>query len=299
VTTLGWLDCGVLSVSGAAGALTEALLNGVDPEVGPARTSAPTESGELLLMPASVGAFAGVKVVSVAPGNPALGLPRIHGVYLLFDGATLVPVALADGAQLTALRTPAVSLVAVTRLTPERSLRTVVFGTGPQAFHHVRGLVEVRPGSVISVVARSADKCRTFLDRCSALGIDVVPGQAADVADADLIICATTAERPLFDGTQPGQDSCVVAVGSHEPHVREVDRDYVARAALYVEARSAATAAGELSDVDVDDLVNLRELLTVPVDFDRPRLFKSVGMAWEDLVVAIALYRLARLDERG
>ncbi|NUT37057.1 MAG: ornithine cyclodeaminase family protein [Hamadaea sp.] len=281
-----WLDPAALSAATAADVLADALLAGLDPEAGPPRTSAPAPGGELLLMPAAHGRYAGVKTVSVAPGNPARGLPRIHGVYLLFDGETLVPVALVDGAGLTVLRTPAVSLVGVARLTPDRPLRTVVFGTGPQASAHLRGVADLRPGSEFTVVGRDAAKSAAFAARCGDLPV------AAAVADADIVICATTAETPLFDGTAVPDAACVVAVGSHQPQVREVDEAFVARAGLFVESRGAATReAGELVGVDPARLVNLAELLSgARVDLDRPRFFKTVGMAWEDLVVAGALH---------
>lgn len=289
---LPWLDPAALSVAAAADVLTAALRAGLDPEAGPPRTSAPAPGGELLLMPAAHGRYAGVKTVSVAPANPARGLPRIHGVYLLFDGETLVPVALVDGAGLTCLRTPAVSLVGVAHLTPDRPLKTVVFGTGPQAWGHVQGIAELRPGSEFAVIGRDPAKTAAFAERCGGL---VKPGGKRAVADADLIVCATTAVAPLFDGAAVPDRACVIAVGSHQPQVREVDEVFVRRAALFVESRAAASReAGELVGVDPDRLVNLAALVSgAQVDLDRPRFFKTVGMAWEDLVVAGALYEAA------
>jgi ornithine cyclodeaminase len=89
----------------------------------------------------------------------------------------------------------------------------------------------------------------------------------------------------------------VVAVGSHEPDAREVDGELVARAEVYVESRAAALReAGDLIIPSVDRVAgDLAELVTgrVRVAGDRPRLFKSVGMAWEDLVVAVTAYEAA------
>ncbi|MYT18854.1 ornithine cyclodeaminase family protein, partial [Streptomyces sp. SID7760] len=125
----------LLTPAAAADALAGVLRAGLDPESCPQRSSvAVPGGGELLLMPAAAGAYAGVKIAGVAPGNPALGLPRITGSYLLLDGPTLRPLALFDGAALTALRTPAVSALALRYLAPAgRPLRLVLFGTGPQA----------------------------------------------------------------------------------------------------------------------------------------------------------------------
>lgn len=109
---------GLLTPAAAADALAAALHGGLDPEAGPQRTAVPVPGGELLLMPAAAGAYAGVKIAGVAPGNTARGLPRITGSYLLLDGPTLRPPALLDGAALTALRTPAVSALALRYLAP-------------------------------------------------------------------------------------------------------------------------------------------------------------------------------------
>ncbi|NUT44364.1 MAG: hypothetical protein HOV86_30650, partial [Thermoactinospora sp.] len=119
------------------------------------------------------------------------------------------------------------------------------------------------------------------------------------VAEADIIACCTTARNPLFPGKLARDGATVVAVGSHEPDAREVDDDLVARAILVVEARSAALAeAGDVivpvrnGTITTGHLAgNLADLVAgkVPVG-PGPRLFKSVGMAWEDLVVAAAAY---------
>lgn len=288
-----WLDVAGLAPARAVAAIEEALRGGLDPEADPARTPVAVPAGELLLMPAVGRDFAGVKVVSIAPDNPSRGLPRIQGTYLLFDGRTLAPVALADGAALTAVRTPAVSAVAVRALTADRPLRTVLFGTGPQAWGHARVLAEVRRIEQLTVVGRDGGRTRDFVRTARAAGLPAHAGDAAAVRDADLVVCCTTAREPVFDGALAGPDCCVVAVGSHRPDVREVDRTLVDRSIVYVEARAAATReAGEVVGVDPARLTNLAELLAAPhpVDPGRPRLFKSVGMAWEDLVTAAAAF---------
>ncbi|MDV9191329.1 ornithine cyclodeaminase family protein, partial [Streptomyces sp. SR27] len=99
----------LLGPAAVADVLADALRAGLEPDAQPHRTAVPVPAGELLLMPAAFGSFAGVKIAGVAPGNAALGLPRITGSYLLLDGTDLRPLALLDGAALTELRTPAVS----------------------------------------------------------------------------------------------------------------------------------------------------------------------------------------------
>lgn len=282
----------------AIGALRASLLGGLDPEAGPPRSAVPVPRGQLLLMPAHWGSYAGVKVVSVAPGNPARDLPRIQGNYLLLDGETLTPLALLDGIALTDVRTAAVSAVAADALAEPEASRLVLFGTGPQARSHVEALRCVRPIREVVVVGRNAERTRAFADEVGAR-----VGRAGDVAHADLVACCTTARTPLFDGSLLPAHATVVAVGSHEPDAREVDETAVARSTVVVEAVSAALReAGDIvlalhaGACDADSLVGIADLVRgrARLPTGRPRLFKSVGMAWQDLVVAAAHFEAAR-----
>lgn len=146
----------LLGPAAAADAVAAALHGGLDPESCPPRSAIDVPGGgELLLMPAASGAYAGVKIAGVAPGNPTRGLPRITGSYLLLDGPTLRPLALMDGAALTTLRTPAVSALALRHLAPAgRPLRLVLFGSGPQAHGHLEAVLAVRELAEVVVVAR-------------------------------------------------------------------------------------------------------------------------------------------------
>ncbi|MGW9210946.1 ornithine cyclodeaminase family protein [Embleya sp. NPDC055664] len=282
----------------AIATIERTLLGGLDPEGAPPRSSVAVPAGELLLMPAAVSSHVGVKIAGVAVGNPARGLPRITGSYLLLDGPTLRPLALFDGAALTTLRTPAVSAVAVRRLALADAAHLVLFGTGPQAYGHLAALLAVRPLKRLTVVARRVEAARELAEHARAFGLAATVGTPDAVADADIVVCATTAREPLFDGTLVPAHAVVVAVGSHEPTAREVDTALVRRAAVYVEARSAAgKEAGDLLlagwDASRDAGVNLAELVRGEgaVPEDRPRFFKSVGMSWEDLAVAVEIHR--------
>jgi ornithine cyclodeaminase len=267
-----------LDVVGAADALQAALRAGLDPEADPPRTALPVGGGELLVMPAAAGRHAAVKLVSVG------GEPRIQGICVVFDGTTLAPAALVDGIALTNLRTPAVSALAVRALTaagpPPR--RLLVIGRGPQGLAHVNALRAVCP----------------TLDHTDILGRDVDPTARDElVAAADVIVCATTARTPLFDGARVADHATVVAIGSHEPDARELDAALLRRAGrVVVESRaSARREAGDvlLAGLRDDDLVTLAELIATAdaraAQTSGPHVFKSTGMAWEDAVVASAL----------
>ncbi|QYC42966.1 L-lysine cyclodeaminase [Nonomuraea coxensis DSM 45129] len=295
--------------------LEDALRAGLDPEATPQRSAVAVPAGQLLLMPAATGRYAGVKAVSIAPANPERGLPRIQGTYLLLDGATLAPLAALDGLALTSLRTPAVSALAVRHLARPEGGRLVVFGSGPQAWGHVLALREVRPVTGVTVVGRDPGRAAALAGRCRAAGLparahghEEARAVAAAVAEADLIACCTTAREPLFPGKLARDGVTVVAVGSHEPDARELDGDLVARATVVVEARSAALEeAGDVivpirhGTITSGHLAgNLAELVAgaVPVG-SGPRVFKSTGMAWEDLVVAAAAYEAWAGGEPG
>src|SRR6478735_3895916 len=125
--------------------------------------------GQLLVMPSTNGRAAGVKVLTVAPGNPARGLDRIQAVYVLMDADTLAPSVLVDGTAVTSLRTPAVSAVAIDALAPDEVESAVIFGSGPQALGHAEALLAIRPTTAVTVVGRRGDAARATAQRISGL----------------------------------------------------------------------------------------------------------------------------------
>jgi ornithine cyclodeaminase len=255
-------------------ALEAALRAGLDAESEPARGIVELADGQLLVMPSAAAAHPVVKLITVG------GRPRIQGISVIFDGATLAPAAVVDATALTTLRTAAVSALAVRHLAVPNARRLVVFGRGPQAHAHAAVMRAVRPIEQVDLIGRET------------AGADDL------VAAADIICCCTTAREPLFDGGLVANHATVVAIGSHEPAARETDDALARRATVVVESRGAALreagdvvlaiAAGAL---EANELVTLAELARGEAESDpgQPRLFKSVGMAWEDAVVASAL----------
>ncbi len=278
----------------AIDALQDALRSGLDPSRALPRSIVDVSHGQLLLMPAEFGRFAGQKLATVAPRNPARGLERIQAVYVLLDAETLTPVALLDGTELTSIRTPAVSAAVLDVLAEPDATSLVVFGTGPQGIRHVEAMRCIRPIERVRFVGRDPGRAAAAVD--AVRGLDAAVGSAADVAGADLVVCATTARTPLFDGALVRDGMTIVAVGSHEPDARELPGDLVRRAQVVVDtAQVARTEAGDLvlaaaEGFDLDAVVPMADLLTgrVPVDRSRPRILKTCGMGWQDLVVAQA-----------
>ncbi len=122
---------------------------------------------------------------------------------------------------------------------------------------------------------------------------------------ADVIVCATTASEPLFPSAWVRDDAVVIAVGSHSPAARELPAELLGRASVVVEDRPTALreagdvvlaiAEGALSEADLIPMAEVVGGRELPAD--RPVVFKSVGMAWQDLVVARAV--LDGISRRG
>lgn len=275
-----------------------ALLDGFDPATDPGRINTPAGAGHLLIMPSTLGDWVGIKVASVAPDNPDKGLPRIQATYVLMDAATLTTVALMDGSTLTTVRTPAVSAVAADKLAAPDAARLTVFGTGPQALAHIVAFADIGDLSRISVVGRSPDKVSSLVSEAGKLGLLVEAGSVGDVGEADIIVCATSAAEPLFDGSRVKDGACVIAMGSHETDRRELDSELMGRSLVVIEEAGAALReAGDVvmaiddGDLATWDLVPLRAVVTGAVvrRDDKPNVFKGVGMSWQDLAVAVGV----------
>jgi ornithine cyclodeaminase/alanine dehydrogenase-like protein (mu-crystallin family) len=273
------------------------LESGFDPERDPIRTVVDVEHGQLLCMPSDLGRYVGQKLASVAPGNPARGIERIQGVYLLLDGETLTPVAILDGTELTSIRTPAVSAAAVDLLASPDARSLVVFGTGPQGIRHVEAMRAIRPIERVRFIGRDRARAEAAVRAVGAPGLDVATGSVVDVREADLVVCATTARTPVFEASLVAEHAVVVAVGSHEPDARELDPALLARSLVVVETpevalREAGDVVLAIADgaLDPERLVPLADIVTrrVTADSDRPRVLKTCGMGWEDLAVATA-----------
>ena len=260
----------------------------------PPRQHLTTDTGDLLLMPAWDGDVLGVKLVTVASGNPARGLPLIHGVYVLFDARTMEPRIGLDASALTALRTAGVSAVATRHLARGDPARLVIFGAGVQARSHLLALPHVLDVEEIVVVGRSETRAEELVAEARASGLDVRVGAPEAVRDADVVCTCTTSSTPLFHGTDLQDGAFVIAVGSYRPDARELDDATVAGADLVVvDTRVALDESGDLIDpvregvLDPAVVVDLAGVIggRVPRP-DGTVIFKSVGAAAEDLAVA-------------
>jgi ornithine cyclodeaminase/alanine dehydrogenase-like protein (mu-crystallin family) len=265
----------------------------------PLRTHIETAAGTLLLMPAYGTSGVGVKLVTLTPGNPERGRPFIHAVYVLFDAETQAPMATFDGAALTALRTAAVSGLATRWLARPDARRLVLYGAGVQARSHLDAMRAVRPVEEVVVVSRGHGAAEGLARSAASAGVRASVGSPGAERDADLVCTCTTSPTPVLEGANLPDGAHVNAVGAYTTAMRELDSEAVRRARVVVETREAAAAeAGDLTiaaaegaigpDHVVADLSEVVRGTRVRRSDGDITLFKSVGVAFEDLVVARA-----------
>ncbi|MEA2652585.1 MAG: hypothetical protein QOI85_2306, partial [Chloroflexota bacterium] len=186
----------------------------------PLRSHVELSDGALLLMPGvrDGGAGASVKLVTVMPRNAERGVPTIHAIVVWFDADTGRPLALLDGAAVTAMRTGAASGVGTRLLARTDAETLVVFGAGGQAEWQIRAVLEARPIRRVLVHARDAARRDAFAVRMSeATGVEVrgAPDPETAVREADVVCCATTSTTPVFDAAWLRPGTHVNGIGAY------------------------------------------------------------------------------------
>ena len=275
------------------------------------------EHGGLFLgMPAHIGGETnalGVKAVTVYPDNPSRhDLPTTLGTLLLCDPATGKAIAVMDAGYLTAVRTGAASGVATRLLAREDASTCVVFGAGVQARKQLEAVHLVRRLRRVEVLDIDPAARQRFVEEMgSGLGVEIRGTEDAEraVGNADLVITASSSHEPLFDGDWLRPGAHVNNIGSHSPGARELDTKTILRSKLVADLREACLAeAGDLlipireGAVTEDKIhASLGEIVIGEkpgrTDPEEITVFKSCGLAIQDLSTARAVYDAAR--ERG
>jgi ornithine cyclodeaminase len=277
----------------------------MDPEQDGVRSRLKTPNGELLQMPAVSAGYAGTKILTLTPGNTSSGRPNIQGVYVLFAGNSQQPIAVLDGAAITKVRTPAVSALGLRLLGYRNIPEALIFGAGVQSWEHIRFLHSVFGMRKVAVAARNRTSAEVLATKAEEeLGLEASPhgldAAQALVRRAEVVLCCTSSPVPLFPGSSVQSGATVVATGSHQRGMRELDRELMSRARICVESRTTALAeAGEIIDAVAHGRLNPHELITLArLHQDntaetpaRPTVFKTTGMPWQDLAVAAAIHR--------
>ncbi|PYS85654.1 MAG: ornithine cyclodeaminase [Acidobacteria bacterium] len=256
----------------------------------------------------------GLKAICVFPGNAARGLDAHQGGVMLFDGTTGVPLALVNASAITAIRTAAVSALATSVLAREDAAELAIIGAGVQARTHLSAMACVRPIKRARIVGgrfESAQKFAKEMQPQFPFPVEPVETAEASVRDADLIVTATTAREPVVqrDWISPGAH--INAIGTFSPNAREIDTATMAAATLFCDAReSVLNEAGDYllaaqeGAIGPDHIrAELGEVLikTRPgrTSRDEITLFKSLGLAIEDLAAAAHVYRKAEAETAG
>jgi thiomorpholine-carboxylate dehydrogenase len=258
----------------------------------PVRTViAPTADALFAIMPAVYGDVLGAKLVTVYPDNARLGLPTHLASILLFRVSTGEPIAVVDGRLITEMRTAAVSAVATNILARRDARILAVLGTGVQARAHVQALRLVRRFDDVRVWGRTPDHVRLFANEMNAR-----PMSAEDaVRGADVVVTVTGAGEPILRGSWLTDGTLVNAVGAVGAARRELDADAM-RGAVVVDSRAAAMReSGDVLLAQATISAELGEILggLRPRPGGRITVFKSLGLAVEDLATARLVYEAA------
>jgi ornithine cyclodeaminase len=276
----------------------------------------PDKSGLLGLMPAYLGAprSLGLKVISYLPKNHGSARDSHQGAVLLFDADNGELLAMIDASSITAIRTAAVSGLATRLLAREDAGDLAIIGSGVQASAHLNAMRAVRKLRRVRVSSSSLVKAEAFAAHHeAALGVRIEPVATAKeaVLGADLICTATASREPVLFSEWVPDGAHINAVGACFATARELDTATVVRSRLYVDRRESALAeAGDFlipkSEGAIDDthiVGELGDILTKRVAarraVDEVTLFKSLGIAIEDLAAAHLIHTRARAAGKG
>jgi ornithine cyclodeaminase len=266
----------------------------------------------LLLMPCFTDHFFGTKLVSVNPKNPGIGKPSIYGSMILNDAKSGEPLALLNGAALTAIRTGAVGATGIKYISKETSQTVGVIGTGIQGFTQAIFACSVRPVKKINVFDLDENKLKDFVTQLQKHlpSVDICSLKSSEelVRESEIIICATSSEKPVVpDDIKLLQNKCFVGIGSYKPNMREFpDSLFSLIQNVWVDTPFAAKESGDLAIPLQKKLLQENQVkpisnLVANGEFDKSEttFFKSVGMALFDIVVAEYLYKKAIKENIG
>lgn len=277
----------------------------------------PGAAGVMGLMPSYIGGDAaafGLKAICVLPGNPAKGLDAHQGAVLLFSADTGELMAMINASAITAIRTAAASGVATDLLAIEDASKLAIIGSGVEARSHLAAMAEVRAITRCRIASRQIGNARRFAEEMRpdySFPIEPVASVAEALADADLIVTATSAREPIVQREWISPGAHLNVVGACTPRAREVNSETMAASSLFVDCReSTINESGDyllaLSDgaIGQDHIrAELGEVLTGArpgrTSAEEITLFKSLGIGIEDLAAAEYLYRKASELEAG
>jgi thiomorpholine-carboxylate dehydrogenase len=231
----------------------------------------------------------GVKIVMFYPPNAAKGIPTHMAMIFLVDPETGTPLAVMDGRLITEMRTAAVSAAATKLLVSSQARILAILGSGVQARSHVGALRLVRNLEEIRVWSPNATNAERFAIE---IGAKAMSAEAA-VRDADVVVTATSSTTPILHGAWLKPGCHVNAVGACRPDWRELD-DETMKNVVFVDSRAGAMQeSGDVILSGAKIYAELGQALAGKIDnrASETTIFKSLGMAVEDIAAALLVYR--------
>ena len=277
----------------------------------------PDVQGVLAMMPtfrASPSPLFGLKAICVFPGNAAIGKDAHQGGVLLFDGGTGELLALINASAITAIRTAAVSALATRLLAREAAGDLAIIGAGVQARAHLAAMACVRQLRRVRVASRRFENALKFVQEMQPEFpslIEPVQTVEAAVRGADIIVTATTSPDPVLRREWISPGAHINAIGTFSPKARELDTATIVDASLFVDRReSALNEAGDYLIAAQEGAIGpghiraeLGDILTGAhsgrTSPEEITIFKSLGLAIEDLAAAAHVYQKARRQHAG
>ncbi|TVP53884.1 MAG: ornithine cyclodeaminase family protein [Gemmatimonadales bacterium] len=273
----------------------------------------PDSRSSFLTMPAWLGdpPALGAKLLTLFPGNHERGIASHQGLIVLFDPDTGSPVLVVDAGPVTALRTAAASAVATRALARDDASSLAILGSGVQARSHLEAMLRVRPIRRVRAWSPTHTHLEAFareMEERHGLPVQVAADARSAVHGADVVCTVTASSEPVLQGEWLSAGCHVNAVGASTAITRELDSDTVARSAFFVDRMDSALAeagdwilarsegavrdeelAGELGGVLTGDLPGRR----AP---DQITVFKSLGLAVQDLAAAVLILKKLQAD---
>jgi len=277
----------------------------------------PGAAGLMGLMPSYIAgdhAAYGLKAICVFPGNPAKGKDAHQGAVMLFSAETGELLAMMNASAITAIRTAAVSGVATDLLAREDACNLAIIGAGVQARTHLAAMSAVRSIKRCRIASQNIEHARQFAEEMrpnSPFAIEPVETVEKALEGADLIVAATTAREPIIKRESITPGAHLNLVGSSTPNAREADTATIAASTLFVDRReSTINEAGDYiiaaheGAIGPDHIrAEIGEVLTGEkpgrTSAEEITLFKSLGLAIEDLACAEYLHSKARQLNAG
>ena len=252
--------------------------------------------GFLGLMPALTPDGLGLKAVTFYPSNVERGIPTHMATIFLVDPETGTPLAIMDGRLITEMRTAAVSAAATKLLAPARAKILAILGSGVQARSHVEALRLVRQFEEIRVWSPTREHAKRF---ALEIGAKAMSAEEA-VRGADVVVTATSSKTSVLKGSWLKSGCHVNVVGASRPDWREMDDEAMANVVFVDSREGAMKESGDVILSGAKIYAELGEALAgkTPSRASGTTIFKSLGMAVEDIGAAMLVYRAATEKSR-